>query len=192
AVERFDRTADGLPIPMESLFSVFATGNRNFNSNQDTDLGEVGAWLEKLASIANLDVRAAQKAIYRRLCFAVCTGNGDLHLENLSFLGGPDSVSLAPVYDPAPMRAWPRHDVRFAVPLIFDDALGGFGENLLALGRQYGLSRQQAQDTLAEALERTRDYAARVMALEDVPSERRERLAGVVARERGHLEAARR
>ncbi|MFP5506017.1 MAG: HipA domain-containing protein, partial [Gammaproteobacteria bacterium] len=42
AVERFDRTADGLPIPMESLFSVFATGNRNFNSNQDTDLGEVG------------------------------------------------------------------------------------------------------------------------------------------------------
>lgn len=190
AVERFDRTADGLPIPMESLFSVFATGNRNFNSNQDTDLGEVGAWLEKLASIANLDVRAAQKTIYRRLCFAVCTGNGDLHLENLSFLGGPAQVSLAPVYDPAPMRAWPRHDVRFAVPLIFDDALGGFGENLLALGGRYGLSGQQAREILAQALERTRDYAGQVMALENVPLERRERLAGVVARERTHLEAA--
>jgi serine/threonine-protein kinase HipA len=189
AVERFDRTPDGLPIPMESLFSVFATGNRNFNSNQDTDLGEIGAWLEKLASVANLDVRAAQKAIYRRLCFAVCTGNGDLHLENLSFLGGPDQVSLAPVYDPAPMRAWPRHDVRFAVPLIFDDALGGFGENLLALGNQYGLSRQQARELLAQTLEQTRDYAAQVLALENVPRERRERLAGVVERERKHLEA---
>lgn len=190
AVERFDRDADGMPIPMESLFSVFATGNRNFNSNQDTDLGEVGAWLEKLASVANLDVRAVQRSIYRRLCFAVCTGNGDLHLENLSFLGGPAAVTLAPVYDPAPMRAWPRHDVRFAVPLIFDDALGGFGENLLALGERYGLGRQQARAVLADALERTRDYAQRVQTLENVPPERRERLAGVVARERPLLEAA--
>lgn len=190
AVERFDRTAEGLPIPMETLFSVFATGSRTFNSNQDTDMAEMGGWLEKLAAVINLDVRAVQKAIYKRLCFAVCTGNGDLHLQNLSFLGGPADTTLAPVYDPAPMRAWPRHDVRLAIPLIFDDAVGGFGENLVALGKSYGLSRAQAQQMLAEALDATRDYVQRVMALDNVPLERRERLNRVVTKERQGLEAA--
>ncbi|MDD3449209.1 MAG: HipA domain-containing protein, partial [Gammaproteobacteria bacterium] len=100
AVERFDRTREGLPTPMESLFSVFATGSRDFNSNQDTDLAEVGGRIERLAAVVNLDVRAVQREIYRRLCFAVCTGNGDLHLQNLSLLGWPDKAKLAPVYDP--------------------------------------------------------------------------------------------
>jgi serine/threonine-protein kinase HipA len=189
AVERFDRTGEGLPIPMESLFSVFATGSRDFNSNQDTDLAEVGERIERLAAVVNLDVRAVQREIYRRLCFAVCTGNGDLHLQNLSLLGGPDKAELAPVYDPAPMRAWPRHDVRFAVPLVFDDALGGFGENLLALGRSYGLTDSQAGEILAKALAATADYLERVAALEEVPAERRQRLIETVGRERERLES---
>ena len=188
AVERFDRTPDGLPLPMETFYSVFATGNRRFTSNQDTDLAEVGRWLEKLGSVANLDIRTVQREFYRRLCFAVCTGNGDLHLQNVAFLGGPGKVTLAPVFDPAPMRAWPRHDVRFAVPVIFDDAVGGFGENLVALGTAYGLTRAQARDTLHQTLNETADYAARVEALDNVPAERRERLAGIVRRERAVLE----
>lgn len=187
AVERFDRTPDGLPLPMETFYSVFATGNRRFTTNQDTDLAEVGRWLEKLASVVNLDVRAVQREFYRRLCFAVCTGNGDLHLQNVAFLGGPGKVMLAPVFDPAPMRAWPRHDVRFAVPLAFDDTVGGFGENLVALGTAYGFTRAQAQDTLSQALTETADYAERVEALETVPTERRERLAMIVRRERANL-----
>lgn len=190
AVERFDRTEQGLPIPMETLFSVFAAGNRRFNSNQDTDMAEMGAWLEKLAALVNLDVRAAQKEIYRRLCFAVCTGNGDMHLQNLSFLGGPADTALSPVYDPAPMRAWPRHDVRLAVPMIFDDAIGGFGENLIELGRSFGLSRAQAKEMLSQALDATGDFVARVMALNKVPAERRQRLGRVVTKERQVLQAA--
>lgn len=188
AVERFDRDAQGLPVPMETFYSVFATGNRRITANQDTDLAEVGRWLEKLATVVNLDVRAVQREFYRRLCFAVCTGNGDLHLQNVAFLGGPGQVTLAPVFDPAPMRAWPRHDVRFAVPLVFDDALGGFRENLLALGTAYGMTRAQAQDTLHQALDATADYVARVEALTAVPAERRERLAAIARRERAVLE----
>lgn len=190
AVERFDRTGDGVPIPMETFYSVFATGNRRFTSNQDTDLAEVGRWLEKLGSVANLDVRAVQREFYKRLCFAVCTGNGDLHLQNVAFLGGPANTTIAPVYDPAPMRAWPRHDVRFAVPLDFDDAIGGFGENLIALGTSYGFTPSQARATLKYALDATRDYAERVEALTSVPAERRERLVGIVERERRVLMGA--
>lgn len=189
AVERFDRDAQGLPVPMETFYSVFATGNRRFTTNQDTDLAEVGRWLEKLASVVNLDVRAVQREFYRRLCFAVCTGNGDLHLQNVAFLGGPGKVTLAPVFDPAPMRAWPRHDVRFAVPVDFDDSVGGFRENLIELGTAYGLTRAQAQDTLHQALDQTEDYAERVEALESVPTERRARLAATVRRERAALRA---
>lgn len=188
AVERFDRDAQGLPLPMETFYSVFATGNRRFTTNQDTDLAEVGRWLEKLASVVNLDVRAVQREFYRRLCFAVCTGNGDLHLQNVAFLGGPGKVTLAPVFDPAPMRAWPRHDVRFAVPVDFDDAVGGFRENLIELGTAYGLTRAQAQDTLQQALDETVDYVGRVEALESVPAERRARLAATVRRERAALQ----
>lgn len=189
AVERFDRDAQGLPVPMETFYSVFATGNRRFTTNQDTDLAEVGRWLEKLGAVVNLDVRAVQREFYRRLCFAVCTGNGDLHLQNVAFLGGPGRVTLAPVFDPAPMRAWPRHDVRFAVPVDFDDAVGGFRENLIELGIAYGLTRAQAQDTLHQALDATADYVERVEALESVPSERRARLAATVRRERAALQA---
>ncbi len=190
AVERFDRTPDGLPIPMETFYSVFATGRREFNSNQDTDLAEMGGWLEKLASVANLDVRATQREVYRRLLISVCTGNGDMHLQNLSFLGGPADARLSPVYDPAPMRAWPRHDVRLAIPLDFDDEIGGFAENLVELGTHYGLTRTQAREMLAWSLEVTDGYAERVVALETVPPERRERLASTVTRERTGLEAA--
>jgi len=190
AVERFDRTPEGLPVAMESLYSVFATGRREFNSNQDTDLGEMAEWIEKLAAVANLDVRATQREIYRRLTVALCTGNGDMHLQNLSFLGGPEKVILSPVYDPAPMRAWPRHDVRLAVPLIPEKAIGGFAENWLALGRRYGMTRPQVRELVTWSLEATRDYPAQVQALAAVPAARRERLCDTVRRERALLEKA--
>ena len=77
--------------------------------------------------------------------------------------------------------------MRFAVPVIFDDTVGGFGENLVALGTSYGLTRAQAQDTLHQTLSETADYAARVEALDHVPAERRQRLAGIVRRERAVL-----
>jgi serine/threonine-protein kinase HipA len=190
AVERFDRSADGLPVPMETLYSVFATGRREFNANQDTDLAEMAGWLEKLAAVVNLDVRAVQREIYRRLTVALCTGNGDMHLQNLSFLGGPERVYLAPVYDPSPMRAWPQHDVRLAIPMDFDDRLGGFGENWIALGARFGLTRGQAKERVVWALEVTRAYGEQVQALATVPSVRRERLAAVVGRERDVLNKA--
>jgi hypothetical protein len=79
--------------------------------------------------------------------------------------------------------------VRFAVPLVFDDNLGGFGENLLALGRSYGLTDSQAGEILAEALAATAEYLDRVAALEEVPAERRQRLIETVGRERDLLES---
>lgn len=183
AVERFDR-ADGQPIPLESFHALLAMGRREFLTTADITLDELGLMIPKLATVASLDIKATQEAIFRRVVLALLTGNGDLHLENLSLLGGARDVRLAPVYDPAPMRAWARHDLRFAIPVDFDPAHGGVAGNLIALVPAFGMKAGKARGILLGLLEQTRDYPERVMALDKVPLERRARLVEVVKRER--------
>lgn len=184
AVERFDRTRDGLPIPLESFFSIFAIGDKNFQETADTDLAEVGERIFKLANVTNMDVRKVQEQVYRRFILAFLTGNGDLHLENLSFLGGPANVCLAPVYDPAPMRAWSIHNTRSAIPIDFNKEIGGLADNLIALGSSFGLSGNESRSIFHETALATKDYCDRVMALEDVPLVTRNNLTQIVKQER--------
>jgi len=185
AIERFDRDKNGLPIPMESFYSVFATGDTAFNGNEDTDIEEVGLRLEKLSTVANLNHKVARREVYRRFCLAFCTGNGDMHLENLSFLGGPDKTRVAPVYDPSPMRAWPQHNVRSSIPIIFAD--GSLRENILRVGAAFALPYPEASSTLDEMLEATKTYAQRVMDAEAVPEERKRNLTAILEKERLNL-----
>lgn len=186
AVERFDRTADGQPIPFESLLTAFASGSRGVNSTSDVEWGEVGRWVAKLSALCNLDSSATRETLFRRLAVALMTGNGDMHLDNLGLLGGPQDVRLAPVYDPAPMRAWKIHDMRMAVPIDFVPGSPIY-EQIAATSRAFGFTPARGKDILAWAHESTRDFSDRVMALDDVPLERRERLVGVVLAERDLL-----
>ncbi len=186
AIERFDRDATGVPLPMESLYSVFATGDRQFNGNEDTDLEAVGTRLEKLSTVVNLDHRKARREIFQRFCLAFCTGNGDMHLENLSFLGGPDKVNLAPVYDPSPMRAWPQHNIRSAIPINFEGK--NLAENFIRVGTAFGLSRKASAEMLQETLDATASFMARVMELPNVPSTRKQLLVDILTKERGDLQ----
>lgn len=182
AVERFDRGQNGLPIPMESFYSVFATGDTRFNGNDDTDIEEVGLRLEKLATVVNLNHKAARREIYRRFCLAFCTGNGDMHLENVSFLGGPEQTRIAPVYDPSPMRAWPQHNVRTSIPIIFEGS--SLRENLIRIGAAFGLPATDAANTLDELLDATASYTQRVMDAQAVPDARKRNLTEIVKAER--------
>lgn len=183
AVERFDRE-QGLPIPLESLHALLAMGRRDYLVTADITLDELGQTIPRLATVAALNVKATQETIFRRMVLAFLTGNGDLHLENLSLLGGSRDARLAPVYDPAPMRAWARHDLRFAVPIDFDPVNGGVAGNLIALAPAFGMKASRGKDIIAALLEQTRDYVERVMSLETVPAERRQRLARIVETER--------
>jgi len=184
AVERFDRTDDGTPIPMESFFSVFASGDKNFQETADTDLQEIGERITKLASVVNMDTNAIRQEIYTRFIVAFFTGNGDMHLENLSFLGGPDNVKLAPVYDPAPMRAWAQHNTRSAIPINFDRDIGGILENLIAVGTSFGYSLNEAKDIFYYYEQATRSYTDGVMTLANVPEQRRQNLHDLLQQER--------
>lgn len=187
AVERFDR-ADGQPVPLESLYALLAMGRREFLTTADITLDDLGRTIPKLAAVAALDVKATQEAIFRRVALALFTGNGDLHLENLALLGGAREARLAPVYDPAPMRAWARHDLRFAIPIDFDPAHGGVAGNLIALAPAFGMKASKAKEILRGLLEQTHDYPEQVMAQDSVPLERRQRLVDAVTRERRGVE----
>lgn len=183
AVERFDR--DGAnPLPMESLFSIIATGDHQFRETGDILLEELGSVLERLADVVVL-ARDTNEQVYRRFLMALLTGNGDLHLDNLALLGGVDACRLAPVYDPSPMRAWPRHNLLSAIP--FDPA--GYedeGAFFIKLGEHFGLTDKRVRQCVDEALVATRDYSERLMELERVPLHQRQQLRDIVQHER-HL-----
>lgn len=185
AIERFDRDEQGA-LPMESLFSVIATGDHQFRETGDILLEELGGIIQRLGEVVSLAADTAEQ-LYRRILMALLTGNGDLHLDNLALLGGIDDCRLAPVYDPSPMRAWPRHNLVSAIP--FDPA--GFpdhGAYFVALGRRYGLSSRLARQCVEDALQATETYNEQVMQLERAPLKQRQQLNNIAARERELLQ----
>jgi len=181
AVERFDRAEDK-PLPMESLFSIIATGDHHFRETGDILLDELGSILQRLAEVANL-AEGSSELLYRRILMALLTGNGDLHLDNIAILGGLSGCCLTPVYDPAPMRAWPRHNLVSAIPFeasAYDD----HGAFFVALGRSFGLSADKVKRCIEDAFAATATYAERVMQLDRLPVLQRNQLVEIVRKER--------
>jgi len=185
AVERFDRM-DGKTIPMESLFSVIATGNHRFRETGDILLDELGDVIARLGQVATLKKDTGEQ-LYRRFLMALLTGNGDLHLDNISLLGGLSGCRLTPVYDPAPMRAWPRHNLVSAIP--FDPSVyPDHGVFFVALGKSFGLAASKVDQCIDAALEATVSYSERVMDLDRVPVQQRNQLVEIARKERLLLE----
>jgi serine/threonine-protein kinase HipA len=185
AVERFDRMGMK-PIPMESLFSVIATGNYDFRETGDVLLEELGDIISKLVQVAALHEDTGEQ-LYRRILMALLTGNGDLHLDNISILGGLSDCRLAPVYDPAPMRAWPRHNLVSAIPFDaseYDD----HGALYINLGKSFGLSTDKVHTCIHDAFDATSSYTERLMELDRVPLKRRSQLVEIVQEERRQLD----
>jgi serine/threonine-protein kinase HipA len=146
------------------------------------------AWPDAAETGGNrpIDAPAARLEVYRRFVMALLTGNGDLHLENLAFLGGTEKVRIAPVFDPTPMRAWDRHDLVSALPFYIDEK-HHLGYSVARVGESFGLTRAVAADILQELLTATKDYPERVLALNDVPDVNRKNLANRVKTLRARL-----
>lgn len=174
AVERFDRV-DGLPVPMESIFSVFAMA-RFISRQSDLSMEELGRNLIRLGQLG-IDHATVRADIFKRFLAALYTGNGDLHLRNLSFLGSGAQARISPVYDPAPMRAWDRHNLLSA--LSFNpEHRDGLRAAVIRLGvLSFGLSAASASLWIQKIEEGTQDYAQRVESLTLVPVGTRQRLA---------------
>jgi serine/threonine-protein kinase HipA len=184
AVQRFDQL-DGRPLPMESLFSVIATGDHHFRETGDILLDELGGVITRLAQVVNLAPDTGEQ-LYLRILMALLTGNGDLHLDNIALLGGVSECRLTPVYDPAPMRAWPRHNLISAIP--FDpSAYADHGEFFAELGQSFSLSDRQIRQCIEKVLDATGEFPARLSALQRVPEPQRLQLSAIVDAERALL-----
>jgi len=74
------------------------------------------AALLRLRDPAVTEVAGDAREFVKHFCIALLTGNGDLHLENVAVLTRAGRRRLSPVFDQAPMRAYPQHDMVSALP----------------------------------------------------------------------------
>ena len=195
AIERFDRDRDNTPLCSETLYSILASGiplNNHYDYRYDLIAQAIDLSPVELVS----DTTEAKRHLFKRLLMSLLTGNGDLHLENLSITCSGTSKGFSRIYDPAPMRAYAQHDMLSVMPF------GEYGETpdgseqpitlKLAVERfakSCGLNKTQLEKTLNDCLAKTSTFSARVSDLTTVPDENKERLIKRIAGVRKKLQA---
>jgi serine/threonine-protein kinase HipA len=147
---RFDRVADrdGSPRALAcedacQLLNLWPADKYNVTSEQ-----VVGA----VTAVCRAALVAARD-VFRQLCFAWITGNGDVHAKNISVLGTPDGEwRVAPAYDlPSTL---PYNDFTLAISLL--GKRDGFSRRqMLEFGAVIGLPTKAAQKTLDDLLSAT-------------------------------------
>jgi serine/threonine-protein kinase HipA len=182
AVERFDRDTNNAPVFTESLYSILASG-APLADHYSYRYDFIAQAIDTSAVSMATQRTDAKLHLFKRFLMSILTGNGDMHLENLSIIETGGVRSFTPVYDPTPMRAYSQHDMLSVMPfgeygeipeghsepVVFNDAINRFA-------KACGLSKPQRLDTVNTMLEVTRSFEARVAALATVPDENRERL----------------
>lgn len=164
--ERFDRR-DGRCVPLESFYSVLKSYDPERFPDAFTPVYGTEPSFEMVAhalhhpkSRMSEDVSTDSRDLYMRIVLSFLTGNGDLHLRNLSVLGRRGEARLSPVYDPAPMRLFGGLDMHTAVTFggmrFHGEKLpDGFGRSLVDLGGAFKVVRPRIGRILDDALDAT-------------------------------------
>ena len=195
AVERFDRDRYNAPVFTESLYSILASGaplTDHYSYRYDFIAGAIDTSAVSIAS----NHTEAKSHLFKRFLISILTGNGDMHLENLSIIESDGVRGFTPIYDPTPMRAYSQHDMLSVMPF------GDYGEipegksepvsfkkAINRFAKTCGLSKTERNETINDALKITRSFAERVNTLKTVPDENKERLINRVNDVRKKLEA---
>jgi serine/threonine-protein kinase HipA len=182
AIERFDRDQNNTPLCSETLYSILASGiplNNHYDYRYDLIAQAIDVSPVEFVS----NTADAKQHLFKRLLMALLTGNGDLHLENLSITCSNDIKGFSKIYDPAPMRAYAQHDMLSVMPF------GDYGETpddsdspvnlkqaIKRFAKNCGLSKSQRKDIINDALSKTSEFSFRVGELKTVPDENKERL----------------
>lgn len=195
AVERFDRDRNRNPLFTESLYSVLASGDSRITHNHSYSFDRIGRAIERSPIDIVTDREAGKRHLLSRLIMAMLTGNGDLHMENLSVVRRQETLSFSPVYDPTPMRAYSIHNMLAVMPF------GNYGElddrtaepvrlrqGIRNLARHLGIPPAVRDDLLHRSLLATADYADRVRALQTLPAQHRQQLCTILETVRAQLQ----
>lgn len=186
AIERFDRDQNNTPLSSETLYSILASGitlNNHYDYRYDLIAQAIDVSPVELVS----DTIEAKQHLFKRLLMALLTGNGDLHLENLSITCSneiaDDTKRFSKIYDPAPMRAYAQHDMLSVMPFgEYGETPEGSDETVTLkaaverFAKSCGLSKTQTEESTEEMLLHTRDFSSRVAELKTVPDENKNRL----------------
>ncbi len=182
AIERFDRDQDNTPLCSETLYSILASGvplNNHYDYRYDLIAQAID--VSPIEFVSNtID---AKQHLFKRLIMALLTGNGDLHLENLSISCNRGIKGFSRIYDPTPMRAYAQHDMLSVMPF------GEYGETpegseqtvtlkqaIKRFAKSCGLSKTRSQQIVDDCLAKTSEYSLRIAELKTLPEENRERL----------------
>jgi len=182
AIERFDRDLNNTPMCSESLYSILASGVP-LDNHYDYRYDLIAQALDITPVNIVDDIRAAKQHLFERLIMAMLTGNGDLHLENLSITCCNDVKAFSKIYDPAPMRAYAQHDMLSVMPFgDYGETPDGFDQPVSLkhaverFAKSCGLSKPQCESIIEKALLDTSTFNQRVNQLQTVPDENKERL----------------
>jgi serine/threonine-protein kinase HipA len=182
AIERFDRDQDNTPLCSETLYSILASGvPLNNHYDYRYDLISQAIDVSPIEFVSNtID---AKQHLFKRLVMALLTGNGDLHLENLSISCNNGIKGFSRIYDPTPMRAYAQHDMLSVMPF------GEYGETpegseqtvtlkqaIKRFAKNCGLSKTRSEEIVDDCLAKTSEFSLRVGELKTVPEENKERL----------------
>jgi serine/threonine-protein kinase HipA len=177
AIERFDRDKYRAPLFLETIYSILASGNKDISSNYDAEYELLARAIDNTSIDIVSDRARAKEHLFRRMVLALLTGNGDLHMENLMVLQNNVERAFSPVYDPTPMRAYKRHDIKMPMPF------GGYGDTtssinvaLSQFGKTLGIPKKKIGEIVDQYLKSTKSFRDRVNELETLPAENRENL----------------
>lgn len=157
-IRRYDRTSDGRRIHQEDFCQALGLDpNAKYEIRQSKRPSRL-AQIAALADTSAVSPTTFKTALLQQLTFNVLTGNADTHSKNHSLLiGAHGEVSLAPLYDSAPVK-------------FLNPGFGGLGQlisgksrldsvhidDLISEARTWGLDETTARRTVLDTADRLR------------------------------------
>ncbi|MEV6062313.1 type II toxin-antitoxin system HipA family toxin [Nocardia asteroides] len=162
-VGRYDRTHDGERLHQEDFCQALGL-DPDAKYESTSEFERLGSRLRRLASVAAdraIEPQAFRIDLLSAVTFNIIVGNGDAHSKNYSLLlGRRGEVSLAPLYDSAPvMYLDPRfkgtgHVINGRTNIDTVDV-----DDLVAEARSWGLASRVAQNTVQSVMAKVWDAA---------------------------------
>ena len=193
AIERFDRDENNRPVFTETLYSILASG-APLSSHYDYRYDLIAKAIDASAVSITTQHGEAKIHLFKRFILAILTGNGDMHLENLSIIVRDGERRFTSIYDPTPMRAYSQHDMLSVMPFgdygempDGHDKPVSFNKAIKRFAKACGLNKTQREEVIHELLDITQTYTTRVDQLVTVPDENKQRLISRVQQVRSWL-----
>lgn len=195
AIERFDRNAAQSPVFTETLYSILATGDADITHHYSYSYDAIGTAIDKSPIDIISDRKAGKIHLLKRLILSLLTGNGDLHLENLSVTYNQGQAEFTPVYDPTPMRAYAIHNMLSVMPFgdygeFIDkhDEPVGLDEALHRLTKHLNITPTEFNEIIQSSLSATQNYSTDISNLKTLPEINKNNLIKIVEAIREKIE----